>query len=150
MFFFHFCLSWVAKLNQFNCETRMYYNVLMVQVINFFRNSLELTYLCSTIDLTTHNWQIWKKSCHVMLYCHDIYGVEADGLKNSKVVLKKINFLWICEIGGNLKIINALKKYHIHLRVNCLGNFIRPGGFLSYWSNSQNAAWINNSTIALA
>ena len=48
---------------------------------------------------TAHNWQKWK-STYLTCPCHEMYRVEAVGLKNSSYTLK-ITILWICEIWGN-------------------------------------------------
>ena len=47
-----------------------------------------------------HNWQKWK-SAFLTCPCHEIYRVEAVGLKSSSYTLEKWWFLWICEIWGN-------------------------------------------------
>ena len=42
----------------------------------------------------------WKR-VFLSCYWHEIYRVEAVGLESSNYSLKKLQFLWICEIWGN-------------------------------------------------
>ena len=45
-------------------------------------------------DLTAHNWQNWKR-VFLSRYCHEIYRVEAVGLKNYNYILfEKLRILW--------------------------------------------------------
>ena len=54
----------------------------------------------SFVFFTTQNWQNWKR-LFLLCYCHENYRVEAVDLK-IPIILKKIQFLWICEIWVNL------------------------------------------------
>ena len=43
------------------------------------------------VSLTAHNWQKWKR-VFLTCPCHDIYRVEAVGLKSSNYTLKIVIF----------------------------------------------------------
>ena len=66
------------------------------------QNDFRIIFLSEVKDnLTAHNWQKWKKSAFLTCHCHEIYREDVVGLKSPHKYLKKLWFLWICEIWGN-------------------------------------------------
>ena len=87
------------KYDKFSCSFfSLDSEVNVMKIITIHRLSsiaqLELSYIDVSLYLTTHNWQNWKTVWGIC-YCHEIYRVEAVGLKNSNYSL------WISEIWGN-------------------------------------------------
>ena len=73
------------------------------------------SHLCqgmSVLLLTAHNWQNWK-SIFLTCSCHEIYWVEAVGLKNSNYTIKQYDFCVYVKFGA----ISWKKLYFVN---NCL------------------------------